>query len=94
MRAADLITASILILLGRLVIVDAMRLSVGWGMDGPKSSFFPFWLALIMMVYCAIIMAQQAHNDSPHFCGAGKVRSCQILKSEPNSKAKLLRSSR
>ncbi len=47
MRAADLITASILILLGGLVIVDAMRLGVGWGMDGPKSGFFPFWLALI-----------------------------------------------
>jgi putative tricarboxylic transport membrane protein len=60
MRAADLITASILILLGALVIVDAMRLGVGWGMDGPKSGFFPFWLALIMMLCCAIIMAQQA----------------------------------
>jgi len=56
MRAADLITASILILLGALVIVDAMRLGVGWGMDGPKSGFFPFWLALIMMVCCTIIM--------------------------------------
>jgi hypothetical protein len=47
MRAADLITAAILILLGALVIVDAMRLGVGWGMDGPKSGFFSFCLALI-----------------------------------------------
>ena len=62
MRAADLITASILILLGALVIVDAMRLGVGWGIDGPKSGFFPFWLALIMVVCCAIIMAQQARK--------------------------------
>jgi putative tricarboxylic transport membrane protein len=62
MRAADLITASILILLGALVIVDAMRLGVGWGIDGPKSGFFPFWLALIMVTCCAIIMAQQARK--------------------------------
>ena len=62
MRAADLITASILILPGALVIVDAMRLGVGWGIDGPKSGFFPFWLALIMVVCCAIIMAQQARK--------------------------------
>jgi len=62
MRAADLITASILILLGTFVIVDAMRLGVGWGIDGPKSGFFPFWLALIMVVCCAIIMAQQARK--------------------------------
>jgi putative tricarboxylic transport membrane protein len=62
MRAADLITASILILLGGLVIVDAMRLGVGWGIDGPKSGFFPFWLALIMVTCCAIIMAQQVRK--------------------------------
>jgi putative tricarboxylic transport membrane protein len=66
MRAADLITASILILLGSLVIVDAMRLGVGWGMDGPKSGFFPFWLALIMLVCCAIIMAQQVRKATRH----------------------------
>ena len=29
MRAADIVTASILILLGGLVLVDAMRLGVG-----------------------------------------------------------------
>ena len=62
MRAADLITASILGILGGLVIVDAIRLGVGWGIDGPKAGFFPFWLALIMVVCCAIIMAQQARK--------------------------------
>ena len=62
MRAADIITASILFLFGGLVIVDAMRLGIGWGMDGPKSGFFPFWLALIMMVCCAITVAQQARK--------------------------------
>jgi putative tricarboxylic transport membrane protein len=64
MRAADLITASVLILLGGLVLVDAMRLGIGWGMDGPKSGFFPFWLALIMVLCCAIIMAQQAFKTA------------------------------
>jgi len=66
MRAADLITASVLILLGALVIVDAMRLGIGWGTDGPKSGFFPFWLALIMVVCCAIIMAQQTRITTRH----------------------------
>ena len=74
MRAADLITASILILLGALVIVDAMRLGVGWGIDGPKSGFFPFWLALIMVVCCAIILAQQARKAiRPAFIAPGKL---------------------
>ena len=66
MRAADLITASVLIFLGSLVLVDAMRLGIGWGIDGPKSGFFPFWLALIMIVCCVIIMAQQALKTVRH----------------------------
>jgi hypothetical protein len=60
MRAAELIVTSALMLLGGLVIFDALRLGIGWGTDGPKSGFFPFWLALIMVICCAIIFVQQA----------------------------------
>src|SRR6186713_2757944 len=58
MRAAEIITASVLGLLGGLVIADALRLGIGWGTDGPKSGFFPFWLAAIMIATCAAIMVQ------------------------------------
>jgi len=47
-----------LILLGGVVIFDAVRLGIGWGTDGPKSGFFPFWLAVIMVVACGIIILQ------------------------------------
>ena len=60
MRVADIVTASILILLGGLVLADALRLGVGWGSDGPNSGFFPFWLALIMVLSCAVIIVQAA----------------------------------
>ena len=67
MRAADLITASILMLLGGVVLFDAVRLGFGWGADGPKSGFFPFWLAVIMIVSCAIVMVQayRRADDQP-----------------------------
>lgn len=64
MRAADLITASVLIMLGGLVLFDAVRLGVGWGTDGPKSGFFPFWLSLIMVATCALIIFQEARKIS------------------------------
>ena len=51
-------TAIALFGLGAVVLVDAMRLGIGWGTDGPKSGFFPFWLALIMMGACAAIAGQ------------------------------------
>jgi putative tricarboxylic transport membrane protein len=58
MRAADLVTASLLMLVGSIVLVDAVRLGIGWGTDGPQSGFFPFWLAVIMLVACAAILGQ------------------------------------
>lgn len=58
MRIADIVTASVLMLLGGIVLFDAVRLGFGWGGDGPRSGFFPFWLAAIMVVSCAIIIAQ------------------------------------
>ena len=63
MRAAELVTASVLMLLGGVVLFDAVRLGFGWGPDGPRSGFFPFWLALIMVVMCGVILAQAALGD-------------------------------
>jgi hypothetical protein len=55
MRAADLTTAAVLIASGLLVIWDSLRIGIGWGTDGPKSGFFPFWLGVIMVGACLII---------------------------------------
>ncbi len=49
MRAADLTTAVLLAAGAVLVIWDSFRLGIGWGTDGPKSGFFPFWLAVFML---------------------------------------------
>lgn len=62
MRTADLITASILVLFGGLVLFDALRLGIGWGSDGPNSGFFPFWLALLMVMTCAVIVTQETRK--------------------------------
>jgi putative tricarboxylic transport membrane protein len=58
MRAADLVTALALIVLGVVVLVDALRLGIGWGMEGPKSGFFPFWLAILMVATAGLILLQ------------------------------------
>jgi hypothetical protein len=48
MRALDLVTAALLMLLSAIVIYDALRLGAGWGLEGPQSGFFPFWLAALL----------------------------------------------
>lgn len=65
MRAADLTVAAILIAGGLLALGDALRLGIGWGTDGPKSGFFPFWLAAIMIVACAGIIVQAWRRANP-----------------------------
>src|SRR5438093_11318125 len=65
MRTADLTTALILIAGGALVIVDALRIGIGWGTDGPKSGFFPFWLAVLLLATCAVILLQALQTRSP-----------------------------
>jgi putative tricarboxylic transport membrane protein len=58
MRVAEIVTAAVLMLLGIIVIFDAVRLGLGWGPNGPQGGFFPFWLALIMVLCCAAIIVQ------------------------------------
>ncbi len=58
MRTADLITAAVLIAGAALVLFDSLRLGIAWGTDGPSSGFFPFWLAVIMVVACLLIAVQ------------------------------------
>ena len=57
-RTADLITAAVLFVVGVIVVGDSLRLGAGWGSDGPKSGFFPFWLGALLLVVTALIAAQ------------------------------------
>jgi putative tricarboxylic transport membrane protein len=67
MRIADLVTAAMLMLLGGIVVYDAIRLGIGWGNEGPRSGFFPFWLATIMVVVSLAIFFQAliARSEKP-----------------------------
>jgi hypothetical protein len=72
MRVADLTTALVLFALAGIVLVDAIRLGIGWGTDGPKSGFFPFWLAVVAMASCLVIAGQalRRRQGRPFLTGA------------------------
>jgi putative tricarboxylic transport membrane protein len=42
--------ALMLAALGALAIWDSLRLGTGWGQDGPRSGFFPFWIGAILIL--------------------------------------------
>ncbi len=49
-RKADIIVALILAAVGALVIIDSLRLGIGWAADGPQSGYFPFYIGLLLVV--------------------------------------------
>src|SRR5207245_4364051 len=63
-RTADLATAALLLLIGLIAVVDSLRLGAGWGSDGPKSGFFPFWLGTLLLVV-TVAIAVQAWRRGP-----------------------------
>jgi putative tricarboxylic transport membrane protein len=75
-RTADAITAAVLLLLGGVVLLDATRLGFGWGTDGPQSGFFPFWMALLLVLSSAVIVARTLRRaPGPRFVTREQLRS-------------------
>ncbi len=79
MRVADVVTASLLLALGGLVLVASVRMGIGWGSDGPESGFVPFWLSTVLILCCAIIIVQAVLRASEkRFVGREQV--ARVLK--------------
>jgi putative tricarboxylic transport membrane protein len=64
-RQADVGVALLLLALAVLVAVGALRLDIGWGMNGPQGGFFPFWLAVGLALCCLVILVQALRDTSP-----------------------------
>ena len=41
--------AAFMALLGIITVVGSLQAGIGWGAEGPKSGFFPFWIGLIVV---------------------------------------------
>ena len=55
MRIAEILTAFLLIAVGAITVMDSVRLGFGWGMSGPESGFFPFYLGAGLIV-CSVLV--------------------------------------
>ncbi len=76
MRTADLVTATVLLLLGGVVLVDAVQLGFRWGSDGPQSGFFPFWMALLLVAASVAILVQTLRRgEDRRFVTRAQLRS-------------------
>lgn len=49
-RTADIVVAAIVAIIGGVVMMDSLRLGMGWSEYGPESGYFPFYIGLAMVV--------------------------------------------
>jgi hypothetical protein len=57
-RALDIGVALAFMVVAAIVIADSQRLGSGWGRDGPRAGYFPFYIGLVMLASAAIVLFQ------------------------------------
>ncbi len=67
------------ILFGLLTIAGSLKVGIGWGFEGPKSGFFPFYVGIIIVLASAVNCVQiwMERDDGGLFAEWGQLR--QVL---------------
>ena len=58
-RVPELVVALLLMALAVLVIVDSIRVGTGWGDEGPRSGYFPFYIGLALLLSSGWVALRQ-----------------------------------
>jgi putative tricarboxylic transport membrane protein len=48
-RGPEIGVAAFLVAIGAMVVVDSLRVGIGWADDGPRSGYFPFYVGLFLI---------------------------------------------
>ena len=61
--------------LGLITVIGSLRVGVGWGDEGPKAGFFPFYIGLIIIISSVVNLVQlfAAVNDNAVFATWGQI---------------------
>ena len=63
-RWPELLMAAFMLGVAVLVIVDSRRVGMGWGDDGPKSGYFPFYIGVLLALSSSWILLSQLRRWS------------------------------
>ena len=55
-RGPELVVGLVLMAIAGLVITDSMRVGTGWGDEGPRSGYFPFYIGLFLLASSSVIV--------------------------------------
>jgi putative tricarboxylic transport membrane protein len=71
--------AAAMMLLGAIAVIGSLRVGTGWGTEGPKSGFFPFWIGLIVIATSAYNLVR-AYTHGSRKLFASWMQITQVLK--------------
>lgn len=57
-RSVEIGVAVCMIAFGALAMIGSYRVGIGWGPEGPKAGFFPFYVGLLIVVASVLNMMQ------------------------------------
>jgi len=57
-RSVEAGVALFMALLALIGIYGSIKVGIGWGVDGPRAGFFPFYVSLAVLISCAVNLAK------------------------------------
>jgi len=75
-RWPELIVAAVLMVLAALVIIDSLRVGIGWADDGPRSGYFPFYIGLLLLLSSGSVLVGQLlrwRREDPEFAERAQI---------------------
>jgi putative tricarboxylic transport membrane protein len=62
-RTMNVVVAALLMIVAGIVVMDSLRLGVGWTDEGPAAGYFPFYIGLILAAASGVNLLQALRAD-------------------------------
>lgn len=78
-RGVEIGVAVAMAILALIGIYGSIKVGIGWGAEGPRAGFFPFYVSLAVLISCAVNLAKTvlSSDDGALFAEWGQIR--QVL---------------
>jgi len=74
-RSVEIGVAGFMALLALIGIYGSLKVGIGWGDEGPRAGFFPFYVSLVVLFSCAVnLLAVLATSRQKVFAEWGQLR--------------------
>ena len=74
-RAVETGVTAVIAILGLLTVIGSLKVGIGWGAEGPKAGFFPFYVGVMILISSAVnLAATLADHRERTFSGWSQLR--------------------